>query len=263
MALSVRDATAADYAVFTRLFPALEVPDPLPTAAQFEERMLPGAVIAEDDGKPVGYAHFRFYGTNVHVVHVIVDALARGRGVGRLLMEDVRRRAAAGAGTHWYLNVKADNAPAIRLYERAGLSVEQRGWSMRADWSVLGQLEGPAHALALEPSIDEASRFAHQQGLDPERLALVRARTGVVFVALRDDAGPCALAAFDPAFPGIHPIAVTSPEHARPLFDALLPHARDPHVNLFVEGNAALAEALLGAGAKLSFETLRMGASLA
>jgi hypothetical protein len=178
-------------------------------------------------------------------------------------MDEVRRRAAAGRGSRWYLNVKADNAPAIRLYERAGLSVEQRGWSMRADWAVLAALPGPTHTLQVEPSTEQVSRFALQQGLDPERLALVRARPGVVFVALRDHAGPCALAAFDPAFPGIYPVAVTRPEHARPLFDALRPHARDPHVNLFVEGNAVLAGALLGAGAKLSFETLRMGASLA
>jgi hypothetical protein len=85
----------------------------------------------------------------------------------------------------------------------------------------------------------------------------------VVCVALRDEAGRCALAAFDPALPGIYPIAVTCPEHARPLFDALFPHARQPHVNIFVEGNAALASALRDRGAKLKFEILRMGASLA
>ena len=82
-------------------------------------------------------------------------------------------------------------------------------------------------------------------------------------MALRDEAGTCALAAFDPAFPGIYPIAVTRPEHAKPLLEALRPHARQPHVNVFVEGNAALAEALRNRGAKLHFEILRMGASLA
>jgi len=39
-------------------------------------------------------------------------------------------------------------------------------------------------------------------------------------------------------------------------------HARDPHVNLFVEGDPALAEAILRAGATLTFELLRMGARL-
>ena len=263
MNLLARDATTADYELFARLFPALEVPDPVLTTAQFEEHMLPNVVVAEDGQQPLGYAHWRFYGATVHVVHVVVEANARRRGVGHFLMEEVRRRASAKGCTRWYLNVKAENTPAMRLYERSGLSVEQRGWSMLAAWSVLRALQGPTNIRKSEPSPEEVSRFARQHGLDPERLALVRARPGVVFVALRDDAGTCALAAFDPAFPSLYPIAVTRPAHARPLFDALFPHARDPHVNIFVEGNAALAEALHQVGAKLNFETLRMGASLA
>jgi GNAT superfamily N-acetyltransferase len=262
MSLSARDATTADYEAFARLFPALEIPDPLPGAAQFEGQFLPNVVIAED-GDAVGYAHWRFYGAAVHVVHVVVDAHARRRGVGRLLMDEVRRRAVAKGCARWYLNVKANNVPAIQLYERTGLSVEQRGWSVVADWSALETLEGSTGTLRFEPSSEEASQFARQQRIEPERLALVRARPGVVFVALRDEAGTCALAAFDPAFPGIYPIAVTRPEHAKPLFEALLPYAQQPHVNIFVEGNAALADALRKRGAKLHFEILRMGAALA
>jgi hypothetical protein len=98
--------------------------------------------------------------------------------------------------------------------------------------------------------------------MDAERLAQVRARPGVVFVALQEASKPVAFAAFDPAFPGIYPIAVGRSEHARVLFDALHPHANGPHVNIFVEGNAALAKVLRDGGATLSFEILRMGAAL-
>jgi GNAT superfamily N-acetyltransferase len=262
MALWVREATIADYGVFARLFPALEVPDPLLTAAQFEERMLPHVVIAGESEHALGYAHWRFYGATAHVVHVVVDAHGRRRGVGHLLMGEVRRRAVAKGAARLYLHVKADNAPAIRLYERTGLSVEQRGWSMRAEWAALRGLPGSTTPRRFEPSADEASRFARQHGMDPERLALVRARPGVVLVALRDEAGPCALAVFDPALPGISPIAAARPEHARPLFDALVAHARDPHVHVSVEGHAALAQALREAGASLTFEFLRMASSL-
>jgi ribosomal protein S18 acetylase RimI-like enzyme len=261
MSLSARDATTADYGVFARLFPALQVPDPLLTEAQFEEQMLPNVVIAED-GEPVGYAHWRFYGATVHVVHLVVDTHARRRGAGRLLMEEVRRRAVAKGCARWYLNVKADNVPAIQLYERTGLSVEQRGWSIVADWSALKMLEGSTGLVRFEPSAEEASQFAREHRIDPERLALVRGRSGVVFVALRDDTGMCALAAFDPAFPGIYPIAVTRPGYARPLFEALFPYARQPHVNIFVEGNDALSDALRNRGAKLHSEIFRMGAPL-
>jgi ribosomal protein S18 acetylase RimI-like enzyme len=260
MPLSARDATPADYAVFARLFPELKVPDPVLTQEEFEQRMLPNTIIAED-GEPVGYAFWRFYGAMVHVSHVIVDPRAQRRGVGRFMMEEIRRRTLGKGSTRWYLNVKADNTPAIRLYERVGLSVEQRGWSMRVDWSALRTLEGSTGTWRFAPTLEEASRFARERGIDPERLAMFRARPGVVFAALRNDAGTCALATFDPSFPSICPIAVIHPKHARPLFDAFLPHALHPYVRLCVD-DEALVKALVLCGAKVEWETLRMGASL-
>jgi ribosomal protein S18 acetylase RimI-like enzyme len=262
MGLSLRDGAPADYPTFARLFPALEVPDPLLTAAQFEERMLPNLVIAVDDDVPVGYAHWRLYGTTAHVVHVVVEESARGHGVGRALLEGVRGRVVTAACRRWYLNVKATNTPAIRLYERAGMTVEQRGWSLRAAWADLVALPGTATASPLEPSPEQQEDLAREHGMDAERLAQVRARPGVVFVALQEASKPVAFAAFDPAFPGIYPIAVGRSEHARVLFDALHPHANGPQVNIFVEGNAALAKVLRDGGATLSFEILRMGAAL-
>jgi GNAT superfamily N-acetyltransferase len=263
MVRSVRDGGPSDYGFFARLFPALGVPDPVPSAAQFEEHTLPLALIAEEAGAPVGYAHWRLYGETAHVVHVIVEESARGKGVGRALLDEVRRRVTATGGSRWYLNVKSDNAPAIRLYERAGLAIEQRGWALRAAWSDLLTLSGSATAVRFAEPTGELERFAREHGIDPERLAQVRGRPGVVFVALRDLEKPVAFAAFDPAFPGIYPIAAASPEYGRPLFEALRTHARDPFVNIFVEGNATLAQALRDGGAVLSFEILRMGASLA
>ncbi|MCL2449771.1 MAG: GNAT family N-acetyltransferase [Polyangiaceae bacterium] len=261
MSLVVRDATPGDYDVFARLFPQLHVPDPLLSAAQFAEQMLPHTVIA-DDGAPVGYAHWRFYGATAHVVHVVVDARARHRGVGRALMHEIRRRAVARGASRWYLNVKADNAPAIALYERMGMSLEQRGWSMHTDWAALRALPRVTRSLAIELSDDAISRFASDHGLDPERLALVRRRPAVVFAALRDDGGTCAIAAFDPGFPSIHPIVVARPDYAPALFDALFPHARQPEVYVPVEGDVALATAIRRGGAKLRHEILRMAAPL-
>ena len=262
MSLSIRDATAADYEVFARLHPALETPDPLLTAAQFAQLMLPNVVLACEERQPIGYAHWQIYGAIAHVSHIVVGADARRRGAGHLLMQELRLRASAGGCTRWYLNVKAGNAVAIRLYERSGLMIEQRGWALVGEWVNLRTLEGLASPVSFEPSAEELARFARQQTIDPERLAAVRARPGRVFIAMRDSDGICAFAAFDPDFPGIYPIAVARVEHARALFEALEPQARAPHVNIFVEGNAALAEALRKAGAKLSFETLRMGAPL-
>jgi GNAT superfamily N-acetyltransferase len=263
MPLLVRDATPADYEVFVRLFPELRVPDPVLTQAQFEERMLPNTVIAIG-GEPVealGYANWRLYGATAHVVHVVVDPRARRRGVGRFMMEEVRRRAVGSGAKRWYLFVKVDNGPAIQLYERAGLVVERRGWPMIADWSALKKLEGAAGTWIFEPTLEEASQFARYHGVDPERLDMFRARAGAIFAALRDDAGICALAVFDPAFPSVCPILVTRPEDGRSLFDVFFLHAQHPDVHLCVD-DAALADALYKCGAKLEYEVLRMGGAL-
>jgi GNAT superfamily N-acetyltransferase len=262
MSLSIREATAADYEVFALLQPALETPDPLLTATQFAQRMLPNVVLACDGMRPIGYAYWQLYGATAHIAHLVVGAEARRRGAGLLLMRELRQRALAGGCTRWYLNVKADNAVAIRLYERSGLRIEQRGWALVCDWADLHALEGLSSPVIFDPSAEEVARFARQQTIDPDRLAAARARPGRVFVAMQDSDGICALAVFDPSFPGIYPIAVARPEHARALFDALEPQARAPHVNIFVEGNADLTEALRMTGVKLNFEIFRMGAPL-
>ena len=83
MGLTVRDATPADYPTYVRLFPALAVPDPVLTSEAFEAEMLPPVVVVEDGANAVGYASFRVYGTLAHVVHVVVDASARGGGAGK------------------------------------------------------------------------------------------------------------------------------------------------------------------------------------
>ncbi len=63
-------------------------------------------------------------------------------------MKELQGRARARGSTRWYLNVKADNAPAIRLYESAGLAIEQRGWShlrhLVGAWHLDGSTSGDA-----------------------------------------------------------------------------------------------------------------------
>lgn len=270
---AARAAAAPDYATFVRLFPELGVDDPVPSPAQFEARMLPRMVVLEDGGEALGYGFWQAYGRTAHVVQIVVDPRARGRGAGRAIMEAVRERAVAEGCTRWYLNVKQDNAPAKRLYEQCGLAVEQEGWATATAWSQLASLPdedsahaSPAHrATPYAPSPDEDPALAARFGLDPERLAPLRARGGVVVLALREPAEhgePVAFAAFDPAFPGVYPVRVTRVGLARPLFDALRPHAREDRVLVFVEGDRALYEAVAAAGAELRHALYRMGAAI-
>jgi hypothetical protein len=115
----VLDATPADYAAIDRLFPLLGVHDPLPSSSHFERQMLPQALVAEVGGRWVAYAHWRYYGATAHVVHAVVDAPARGCGVGAVLTCEMKRRSVdGGAGRRSY-------------FRRTGRSRRPRRYSAR------------------------------------------------------------------------------------------------------------------------------------
>jgi GNAT superfamily N-acetyltransferase len=263
MGFVLRDAVAEDYPVFARLFPELAVEDPVPAREQFAAQMLPKVVIVEDANGPAGYAFWRTYGRIAHVVHVVVDPLARGRGLGRALMADVRRRVLVQECTRWFLNVKQDNSAAIGLYARCGLATEQRGWALRAEWSQLHSLPEPhGDVVAFTPAPEEDSSIAARFDETPEHLSSLRSRAGVVLVGLRAAGLLVGFAAFDPSFPGVRPVHVARVEFARTLFEGLRPHARHDHVHVTFERNQALLEALTSLGAKVRHAFYRMGGVL-
>jgi [ribosomal protein S18]-alanine N-acetyltransferase len=79
-------------------------------------------VVAEsdDDGKLLGYAGLAASGAEADVQTIGVAPSAQGRGVGALLLGALLSEAARRGCSSVLLEVRADNAPAIRLYERHG-----------------------------------------------------------------------------------------------------------------------------------------------
>jgi ribosomal protein S18 acetylase RimI-like enzyme len=131
--VNIRKATTEDVDLLMSLVERLEAelpPLPYPEdAAEFErakvERMVGDgvALIAEEDGRAVGYALARYgdHGpTTVYVSDVWVDPPARGRGAGRELMRRVSEAAAARGSTHVVLDVDSKNKDAIAFYEHLG-----------------------------------------------------------------------------------------------------------------------------------------------
>jgi ribosomal protein S18 acetylase RimI-like enzyme len=123
-----------------------ELPDlPFPEdPAEFErakvERMVNDgvALLAEEDGKAVGYVLARYgdHGpTTVYVSDLWVDSTARRGGIGRELMRRVSEAAIAHGSTHVVLDVDSKNRDAIAFYEHLGF--EEGAKILRAEVETL------------------------------------------------------------------------------------------------------------------------------
>jgi ribosomal-protein-alanine N-acetyltransferase len=71
-------------------------------------------------GELVGYAGLWFDGYDGQVMTIGTRTSAQGRGVGRLLLDALLEHARGLRAESVLLEVRVDNEPALRLYERAG-----------------------------------------------------------------------------------------------------------------------------------------------
>ncbi len=77
----------------------------------------------------VGYAGLDHSGEVADIMTLAVTPVARGRGLGRLLLGALESAASAGGAAYLMLEVRADNAAARALYDAAGfeqLTVRRR-----------------------------------------------------------------------------------------------------------------------------------------
>jgi ribosomal-protein-alanine acetyltransferase len=79
-------------------------------------------LVADRDGAALGYAavHRRAGSTLAHLASIAVRPDVSGQGLGRRLLEGAEAATLAQGCTRLRLEVRADNAAAQRLYERAG-----------------------------------------------------------------------------------------------------------------------------------------------
>ena len=136
-AILVRPIERADYAAWRPLwdgynrFYGRQGPSALPdsiseaTWERFFARDEPvRALVAEQDGRVIGIAHFLFHRSTTRLTDVcyLQDLFtaedARGRGVGRQLIEAVYEAARAAGSSRVYWQTKASNLPGRALYDK-------------------------------------------------------------------------------------------------------------------------------------------------
>lgn len=260
-ALKIRPARSEDYPSFALLFPELETGDRVPSAQRFCEELSQSSLIAERDGRTLGYAYFQLIGTTGYIRNVVVAKPERGCGVGAALMEALRGLFGSHGARTWELNVKPDNHPARRLYERCGMQLQHRATALSVKWQTVATLPGPELAVRAQPvAAQDDSRFERAlQLLDGQlqsgRMLPARMIVGLYTVA---DAAPAGVALFDPAFPGASPFRVIHPSLVGTLLLAIKAQAQpaEEQLGLFIENDAAAVAVLVAAGAVVRLEAL-------
>lgn len=112
---------------FARLIPQLSSSNPPPTREQVTEMVESEAstlLIAEHEGEIVGTLTLVIFriptGVRAWIEDVVVDASARGLGVGRALNETALERARTAGATTVDLTSRPSREAANRLYQRIG-----------------------------------------------------------------------------------------------------------------------------------------------
>ena len=147
--VSIRDVVAADFPAWSVLwdgynsFYEREGPTALPaeiTARTWARLLDPAepmeALVAEQDGRLLGLAHIIFHRSTTlladtcYLQDLFTAPDARGRGIGRRLIEAVYARARDAGSSRVYWQTHETNATAMRLYdqvaERSGFLVYRK-----------------------------------------------------------------------------------------------------------------------------------------
>ncbi len=128
--MTIDDLTEADWAAVARIFEeGLEAgtfEEAVPSWQQFDERYLPAPrIVARDGTNVLGWATLALVSRRecyrgVAEDSVYVAASARGRGIGRALLEELLRRADAAGLWTVQAHMFADNTASRALHETCG-----------------------------------------------------------------------------------------------------------------------------------------------
>jgi ribosomal protein S18 acetylase RimI-like enzyme len=268
----IRPAAASDHAAFERLFPELEVDDPPTPLEKFIRDVMPTMLVAEaGEGTPgpdraVGYTHFQVIADLLYVRHIVTAPDSRRTGVGRALLTAVASRARAAGCSGWCLNVKRENTAAIALYEALGMARAFDSKALHLDWANADAASRNVHntrVLARPIEAEDDRRVETAMGLVTGQLATSRGRSERVLVGLFEGETVAGVAVFDAAFPSAYPFRASCPEHAFLLLRAVRSHApSDAHIRVVSEGQPAIAEALIAAGASVVHDIVHMKGAL-
>lgn len=258
--IEMRDARPEDYDAYARLFPALEVPDPVPSRGRFAEEIAPRSIVMASPGELVAIAHYRFIGETGYLHQLMVAPEARRRGYGLALVREAALRMARAGCTRMQLSTKPDNVKALALYESVGLSIQFHAWSVELAWATLDAMPASPLDRVREASPSDDASIERAAGLISGEVASRRAMSGRRLFVCEREGRMNGFAAFDPSFPGAAPFHATSVEVVSALLGAMRPHAdpNAPRLFLVLQRDRALVSALVAHGGEVKLEIVRL-----
>lgn len=261
----LRAGRPEDHAVFARLFLELGVDSPPPPPSQWEAEMAPLAVFAEGPGGVVAYAVAEPMGELGYVGQLVVDASARGQGLGRWMMERLAERLRAQGCQRWTLNVKRDNTPALCLYASVGLRPVREAADFKVSRAHVAALPAAPPGLRVVPlAPEDRDALTAAFSIMPGKLARFATKDSHQLLRLegpgRDSSGPLGMMDWRASARLLFPFFAASPGHARALLEDAFSRAgaEVETLSVVVTGDAPLAELLRAAGATVSHETLEL-----
>jgi GNAT superfamily N-acetyltransferase len=221
--LTLRPGGPDDYAAFARLFLELGVSEPPPPPEVWAAELAPLSLILEGPQGPLAYAVTDVMGEVGFVGQLVVDAGARGQGVGRRLMEALVERFRERGCRRWALNVKRDNVVALGLSSSVGLWPARAAFSLRGCRAVVEAVPAAPPGVVVVPAVEpewEALTAAFR--LMPHKLERLAKRGShqLLRLARVGEAEPLRLGMMDLRLGGVlSPFFASTLGHARALME--------------------------------------------
>lgn len=124
MTAAIREFREDDYEAVLRVWReaglTIKPSDTLPELRKLVERNPGTFLVAEEEGAVLGTVIGAWDGRRAWVYHLAVLPSARGRGMGRMLMEELERRMRAVGAPKLNLLIEAGNAGVADFYRKLG-----------------------------------------------------------------------------------------------------------------------------------------------
>lgn len=260
----LRPGRPEDHAVFARLFLELGVDEPPPPEPVWAAEIAQLSLFAEGPQCVGAYAVTNLLGDFGFVRQLVVAPFARGQGLGRRMMTHLAGHFRAQGCTHWGLNVKRDNTPALTLYTSLGMRPAREAITLRVTRAHLAALPPASPDGAVVPvSLEDCGALTDAFGMIPGKLAASAASDSHRLLGLVDPQARARrwLGMMDlrPG-PVLFPFFAVSPVHARTLLEEAFSRLGEgaSSLNVSVMDDAPLVHLLREAGAQTRLETLEL-----